>query len=70
MIDLGSEEGKKLAALYQKDGAYLVQAIAIEGIMGDIISLSLCPSEDSRSLFTSLILGEFTFGRKSKIFKR
>jgi hypothetical protein len=55
MIDPASEEGKNLGALYQKDnllrGAYLVQAIMIEGIIGDIISLSLCPNEDSRSLF-------------------
>ena len=74
MIDPNSEEGKKLGALYQKDnplrGAYLVQAIVIEGIIGDIIALPLCPNEDSRSLFTSLILSEFTFGRKSKIIKR
>lgn len=76
MIDPGSEEGKKLGALYQKDnllrGAYLVQAIMIEGIIGDIISLSLCPNEDSRSLFTSLILNyrELTFDGKSKILKR
>ena len=58
MIDPGSEEGKKLEALHKKDyhlrGAYLVQAIYIEQIIGDILSLSLCPNEDSRSLFTSL----------------
>lgn len=76
IIDPGSEVGKKLEALYQKDnslrGAYLVQAIVIEGIIGDIIALSLCPNEDSRSLFTSLILNyrEFTFDGKLKILKR
>jgi hypothetical protein len=74
MIDPASEEGKKLVALYEKDnrlrGAYLVQAITIEGIIGDIISLSLCPNEDSRSLFTSLILNKFSFDGKSKILER
>jgi hypothetical protein len=76
VIDPSSEEGKKLGALYQKDnvlrGAYLVQTIGIEGIIGDIIALSLCPNEDSRSLFTSLILNyrEFTFEGKYQILKR
>ena len=76
MIDPASEEGKKLGALHEKDnllrGRYLIQAIAIEMIIGDIIALSLCPNEDSRSLFTSLILNyrEFTFGGKTQILKK
>jgi hypothetical protein len=76
VIDPGSEEGKKLGALHDKDnllrGRYLIQAIVIEGIIGDIIALSLCPNVDSRSLFTSLILNyrEFTFEGKCQILKR
>jgi hypothetical protein len=52
--------------------SYLVQAIVIETLLGGIISLSLCPNEDLRTLFTSLILNyrEFTFAGKFSIVKQ
>lgn len=45
-------------------GPYLIQAIAIEGLISSILSEHLCPDDKKRSLLYSLILNKLNFAAK------
>jgi len=51
-------------------GPFLEQAIYIERIIDDIVSLHFCPDETKRNLFFSLVMPEINFAYKIDILKQ